>query len=94
VNSFSRPDRGARLDRTRGRILSGTPWSRRTPATVLAVRHGQLVLDSAVVDDEDAIKLMTPLTYRILNFLKRTEREDYFDRDTDFNPFRLDTVRP
>jgi queuosine precursor transporter len=33
--------------------------------------------------------LMTPVTYRIINFLKRTECEDYFDRDTDFNPFRL-----
>jgi uncharacterized integral membrane protein (TIGR00697 family) len=38
--------------------------------------------------------LMTPLTYRIINFLKRTEREDYFDRDTDFNPFKLETARP
>jgi queuosine precursor transporter len=38
--------------------------------------------------------IMTPLTYRIINFLKRTEREDYFDRDTDFNPFRLDAARP
>jgi uncharacterized integral membrane protein (TIGR00697 family) len=31
--------------------------------------------------------LMTPLTYAIVNFLKRVENEDYFDRDTDFNPF-------
>jgi len=35
--------------------------------------------------------IMTPLTYRLINFLKRTEREDYFDQDTDFNPFRLDS---
>jgi uncharacterized integral membrane protein (TIGR00697 family) len=34
--------------------------------------------------------IMTPLTYRIITVLKRTEREDYYDRDTDFNPFRLD----
>lgn len=33
--------------------------------------------------------LFTPLTYRIVNVLKRVEREDYFDKDTDFNPFRL-----
>ncbi len=33
--------------------------------------------------------VMTPVTYRIINFLKRTEREDYYDVDTDFNPFRL-----
>ncbi len=35
--------------------------------------------------------VMTPLTYRIVNFLKRTEHEDYFDVDTDFNPFRFET---
>jgi hypothetical protein len=35
--------------------------------------------------------VMTPLTYRIVNFLKRVEREDYFDRDTDFTPFSLQT---
>ena len=29
----------------------------------------------------------TPFTYLIVNTLKRAEREDYFDRDTDFNPF-------
>src|SRR5881394_4345015 len=26
----------------------------------------------------------TPLTYAVVNFLKRAEHEDYFDRDTDF----------
>lgn len=31
----------------------------------------------------------TPLTYKIVSFLKRTENEDHFDRDTDFNPFAL-----
>ncbi len=35
--------------------------------------------------------LMTPLTYRIVNFLKRAENEDYFDRDTNFTPFSLQT---
>lgn len=33
--------------------------------------------------------LLTPLTYRIVAFLKRTEREDHYDRDTDFNPFGM-----
>jgi queuosine precursor transporter len=28
----------------------------------------------------------TPLTYIIVNWLKKIEQEDYFDRDTDFNP--------
>jgi uncharacterized integral membrane protein (TIGR00697 family) len=32
----------------------------------------------------------TPLTYAVVNFLKRAEHEDYFDRDTDFNPFSLE----
>ena len=31
--------------------------------------------------------LMTPVTYAIVNFLKRTEGVDYFDYETDFNPF-------
>lgn len=28
----------------------------------------------------------TPLTYGIVNFLKRNENSDYYDRDTNFNP--------
>ncbi len=31
--------------------------------------------------------VMTPVTYAIVNFLKRTERVDYFDYDTNFSPF-------
>ena len=31
--------------------------------------------------------LMTPVTYAIVNFLKRAEGVDYFDRGTNFNPF-------
>jgi queuosine precursor transporter len=34
---------------------------------------------------------MTPVTYRVVNFLKRAESEDYFDRHTDFTPFSLRT---
>jgi uncharacterized integral membrane protein (TIGR00697 family) len=33
--------------------------------------------------------LSTPLTYAMVNFLKRKEHEDYFDRGTNFNPFKL-----
>lgn len=33
--------------------------------------------------------LMTPVTYRIVNYLKYQEKEDYFDYETDFNPFKL-----
>jgi queuosine precursor transporter len=35
--------------------------------------------------------VMTPVTYRIVAFLKRAEAEDYYDRDTDFTPFTLKT---
>ncbi len=35
--------------------------------------------------------LMTPFTYKIVGFLKRVENEDYFDRDTDFSPFKIST---
>ena len=31
----------------------------------------------------------TPFTYRVVNFLKRVENEDYFDRGTNFTPFSL-----
>ena len=33
--------------------------------------------------------VFTPLTYKVVNALKRAEREDYYDRNTDFNPFSL-----
>ncbi len=31
--------------------------------------------------------LFTPLTYMIVNYLKKAEQEDFFDHNTDFNPF-------
>ncbi len=33
--------------------------------------------------------LATPLTYAVVGFLKKAEQEDYYDYDTDFNPFAL-----
>jgi uncharacterized integral membrane protein (TIGR00697 family) len=33
--------------------------------------------------------VMTPVTYRIVGFLKRAENEDYFDKNTKFTPFSL-----
>jgi hypothetical protein len=35
--------------------------------------------------------LFTPLTYKIVGFLKRAENEDYYDRNTNFTPFTLKT---
>ncbi len=31
--------------------------------------------------------VMTPVTYRVVGFLKKIENEDYYDRGTRFNPF-------
>ena len=33
--------------------------------------------------------IFTPLTYKVVNTLKRAEDEDYYDRKTNFNPFAL-----
>ncbi len=35
--------------------------------------------------------VFTPVTYKVVNALKRAEHEDYYDRKTDFNPFSLKT---
>ena len=33
--------------------------------------------------------LLTPVTYGVVGYLKRVEQEDYYDRETNFNPFSL-----
>jgi uncharacterized integral membrane protein (TIGR00697 family) len=33
--------------------------------------------------------VLTPLTYLVVNWLKRVEREDYYDYQTNFTPFSL-----
>ena len=38
--------------------------------------------------------IMTPITYRVVAYLKRVENEDYYDYGTDFNPFSLDVNQP
>jgi uncharacterized PurR-regulated membrane protein YhhQ (DUF165 family) len=35
--------------------------------------------------------VFTPITYKVVNALKRAEHEDYYDRNTDFSPFSLKT---
>jgi uncharacterized integral membrane protein (TIGR00697 family) len=55
-------------------------WSTETLITVLTFNF--LFKTSVEV-------VMTPLTYVAVNFLKRAEAEDYYDRDTDFTPFSL-----
>jgi uncharacterized integral membrane protein (TIGR00697 family) len=62
------------------------------PLAFLGVWSGAQV--ASVMVSNYAIKvaweaLMTPVTYRVVGFLKRAENEDYFDRNTDFTPFSL-----
>jgi len=64
------------------------------PLAFLGAWENQLVLQ--VMLTNYALKVvwevvMTPVTYRVVNFLKRAEHEDYFDRTTDFTPFSLKT---
>ena len=33
--------------------------------------------------------IFTPITYKVVNFLKKKENEDYYDTYTNFNPFKL-----
>lgn len=33
--------------------------------------------------------LLTPLTYKVVGYLKKSEQEDYYDKETNFNPFSL-----
>jgi hypothetical protein len=34
--------------------------------------------------------LLLPLTYKIVRYLKIKENEDYYDKNTNFNPFHMD----
>lgn len=35
--------------------------------------------------------IATPVTYKIVGCLKRAEKEDFYDRNTNFNPFTFET---
>lgn len=35
--------------------------------------------------------VLTPITYKVVGWLKRAEQEDFYDTDTDFTPFRIKT---
>ena len=36
--------------------------------------------------------IFTPVTYLVVGYLKRVENEDYYDRDTNFNPMIIERV--
>lgn len=60
---------------------SGTIPNEALPKVVLA----QFVLKTLVE------VIFTPLTHKMVGFLKRAEGVDYYDRDTDFTPFSINT---
>jgi len=37
--------------------------------------------------------VLTPVTYKIVNFLKRKENIDYYDYNTNFNPFIIMNIK-
>ena len=53
------------------------------PLGMLAIMIGSQWLMKSVYE-----ALITPLTYLAVNFLKRAEGEDFYDRQTNFNPLR------
>lgn len=55
-------------------------WEPKLIATVMATNYALQVGWEA---------LLTPLTYRIIGFMKRAEGVDVYDRETDFTPFSV-----
>jgi hypothetical protein len=60
---------------------SGIIPNDKLPAVMLAQFIGKVLVEV----------LFTPLTYKVVGFLKRAENEDYYDRATNFTPFTLKT---
>ncbi len=61
-------------------------------ATALGVFPASLLLSLIVTNYIFKVGLeviLTPLTLQVVKLLKRVENEDYYDQDTDFNPFSL-----
>jgi len=56
-------------------------WENRLVLTVMVSNYVIKVLWEAVV---------TPVTYKVVAFLKRAEQEDYYDVDTNFTPFSIE----
>ncbi|MEZ5982062.1 MAG: queuosine precursor transporter [Parvularculaceae bacterium] len=55
-------------------------WSTELLLTVMATNYALKVAWEA---------LLTPVTYRVVGFLKRAEGVDVYDTDTDFTPFTI-----
>ena len=49
-----------------------------------------LVMGAQIVAKIAVEVAFTPAVYKIVAFLKRAEHEDYYDNNTDFNPFKIE----
>ena len=54
-----------------------------SPALLLSVALSNYVFKCAVEF------VFTPITYKVVGFLKKKEKEDYYDFKTNFNPFSI-----
>ena len=87
--SFSQPVLLKKTNRNRnvlvwslvGSVAFAGVWSMELIATVMATNYALKVGWEA---------LLTPVTYRIVGFLKRAEGVDVYDKDTDFTPFSVE----
>lgn len=48
-----------------------------------------LIISAQIIGKVLVEVVCTPLTYQVVAFLKRVENVDYYDRNTDFSPFKL-----
>lgn len=48
-----------------------------------------LVIGAQIIAKIAVEVVFTPVVYKVVAFLKKAENVDYYDRDTDFNPFTL-----
>jgi queuosine precursor transporter len=48
-----------------------------------------LIIGAQIVAKIGVEVAFTPVVYKVVAFLKRVEHEDYYDKNTDFNPFKL-----
>ncbi len=60
------------------------------PETALPLDVVLPLLASSYVFKVGVEVLFTPITYKAVNFLKRVEKEDYYDYNTNFTPFSLE----
>ncbi len=48
-----------------------------------------LIIGAQIIAKISVEIAFTPAVYKVVAFLKRAEHEDYYDKNTDFNPFKL-----